>query len=381
CVRLAGKYVHTRPFPFKAINLIQESANRVLLQRLSIPGEVGEIQITPADIVQVVSTKTKIPPEDLMEDSLFNERRFVERLREQIVGQDVAIETVCQRVAGYKMGLLDPNKPWGVFLFVGPTGVGKTELAKNLAKLLFNDEKSLICIDGSEYKESHTLSNLIGSPLGYEGHDTGGLLTEPLLKNPHQIVLLDEFEKFHEDVRRLFLQVFDRGTLTDRRGKSVDCTHALFIMTSNIGSDKLFELCQHGELNVDEVGQVLKPILVESLSAELCNRFTGVVPFQPLKKEHLPDVVVVQLNRIKERLASQAHINLVWTPELVRHFVEMDVDLSFGMRDFCRHVDSEVVRVLKNAGCLNDRRLQGKVTLTFKDDQFGVKLLKGGSRG
>ena len=249
-------------------------------------------------------------------------------------------------------------------------------MARCLARLLFNDEKSLVCIDGSEYKESHTLSNLIGSPLGYEGHETGGLLTDPLLNNPHQVVLLDEFEKFHEDVRRLFLQVFDRGTLTDRRGKRVDCTQALFIMTSNLGSDKLFEMCQDKELNGDEVGKVLKPILVENLSPELCNRFTAIVPFQPLKKEHLPSLAIVQLNRIRERLASQANIDLDWTPDLVKYFVSLDVDLRFGMRDFCRLVDSEVIKVLKRAGSLNDQRLQGAVTLSIKDNQFAVTLKK-----
>ncbi len=168
-VRLAAKYEHCRPFPVKAINLIQECANNVLLQKMVSGMEIDDITITCDNIVEVVSSKTKVPALDLLEDSVFSQARFKEKLKSRVVGQDHAIDIVSDRVAAYKMGLVDTKKPWGIFLFVGPTGVGKTELAKSLAKFLFNDESKLITINGSEYIEDHTVSNLIGSPKGYEG--------------------------------------------------------------------------------------------------------------------------------------------------------------------------------------------------------------------
>lgn len=376
-VRLAVKYEHSQPFPIKGINLIQECANNIMLRQVFSGMEVDKMVITPKEIAEVVSLKTKVPAVDLMDNSVFNQERFEVRLKGRIVGQNHAIKIVSNKVAIHKMKLADPKKPWGVFLFVGPTGVGKTELAKCLAKLLFEDESNLITINGSEYKEDHTVSNLIGSPKGYEGNESGGLLTEPLLKNPHQVVLLDEFEKAHTDVQRLFLQVFDGGPLIDRRGKRVNCSHALFIMTSNVGSEMLSEAASKGGMSPESVIQSLIPLLKKEFSPELVGRFKrGIVPFQPLTKELMPGVAEVKLRSINERLLIEAEIDLSWTPELIQHFVNTDVDLGFGMREFCNMIDDTVINIIKDAIIQSEQRITGKLELTYQSDkeQFFLRL-------
>jgi DNA polymerase III delta prime subunit len=378
-VRLAAKYEHSRPFPVKATNLIQECANRVLLEKQSSGMQVDKITIAAEDIAQAVSFKTKVPAIDLMEGSVFNQDRFIARLKSRVVGQDHAIDIVSDKVAVYKMGLADTKKPWGVFLFVGPTGVGKTELARALAKFLFSDESRLITINGSEYIEDHTVSNLIGSPKGYEGNESGGLLTEPLKKNPHQVVLLDEFEKAHPNVQKLFLQVFDGAPLIDRKGDEINCSQAIFIMTSNVGSQMLSEAAERGPISPEEMIQTLTPLLKQEFSPELVGRFKrGIVPFLPLDRKNMPEVARVKLAAIKDRLQKGANIDFVWTSELEGYFAGADVDLGLGMRDFCNMIDETVTNQIKDAIRQSSRRITGKLVLTYlkSKGQFMIRLPK-----
>lgn len=370
-VRLAGKYRHTTPFPSCAINLIQECANACLIhQKVE-----GKLTITPKEIAEFVSQKTKVPAADLLDDSIFNQERFIEKLKNRVVGQDYALGLVSDRVAVYKMKLADTTKPWGVFLFVGPTGVGKTELAKSLAKYLFEEEANLITINGSEYIEDHSISNLIGSPKGYEGNESGGLLTEALKKNPHQVVLLDEFEKAHRNVQRLFLQVFDSGFLVDRKGERVECSQALFIMTSNVGSELLFDEASKGELGLKDVIASLIPLLKEAFSPELVGRFErGIVPFRTLTRDLMPAVAAVKLSSIKERLLREAEIDLSWTPSLIRHFSDAKVDVRFGMRVFCNMIDETVVSLIKDAMIQSKKRITGKLELTYDKGESQFKM-------
>ncbi len=246
-VRLAAKYERACSFPNKALNLIYESAIGVLLKRIAAQASQNNIVVTPDDIAEVMSSRTGIEAEDLKDNVVFNEKRLIARLKERIIGQDHAIEVVSQAVACWKMGFSDDEKPCGVFLFIGSTGVGKTELSKLLAKYLYQDNNAFIRLDGSEYKEEMSFTKLIGAPPGYEGHDAGGQLTEALKKNRNRVVLVDEFEKMHDNARKIFLQVFDAGRLTDSRGFTVDCTETLFIMTTNLGSETLYEACSERE--------------------------------------------------------------------------------------------------------------------------------------
>ena len=369
-VKLADKYEHLHPFPRKGINLVQQCANRALFRN----GDSAEkIVITPEVVAQFMSGQTGIDAEDLLDESLFDKERFVLRIQKEIVGQDHALNVICQRVASYKQGLLPSNKPWGVFLLIGPTGVGKTSLAKMMAKQLFRDENAMLRLDGSEFRESHTTSRLIGAPPGYEGHEAGGQFTEALKKNPHRVVLFDEVEKAHEEVRMLFLQVFRDGILTDRRGFTVDCTKAIFILTSNLGSEELFEVCAKKELDPAEVKQKLMPVLTKGLKPEFCNRCTDIIPFAPLKQEHIPGVVNVQLDRIKTRLAKQTKINLLWTDALVKHFQSQKFDPRFGMSRFCETIDETITNYLQLTSSHIKKPLQGNITLDAKDGNITVR--------
>jgi len=309
-----------------------------------------------------MSKKIGIPANDLNENLIFNELECRNKLKEAIVGQDYAINIMVDRIAKWKMNLLDPNKAWGAFLFVGPTGVGKTELAGEIARQLFHNNESLIILDGSEYKESHTTSCLIGAPSGYEGHESGGKLTTPLLQNPYRVVLFDEFEKAHDDVRKLFLQAFDRGCITDRRGKVADCTKALFLMTSNLGSEKQF-FAVNTEIGHVELIESLKPILIKKLSPELYGRFTEVVPFMPLTKKDRPRLAEVQLKKIKAYQQQQNTFDLSWTSETIKILAMTEADLRLGGRNFCKKVAARIESALKKLIVANGAPLKGVVTI------------------
>lgn len=372
-VKLAGKYIRAIPFPNKAMNLIHESSIRVLMDRMAHGAATEQIVITPQNVADTISVKIGISPEDLMDNVVFNEGRFVARLKKHLVGQDHAIDLVSDTVARWKMNLTDPRKPWGIFLFIGPTGVGKTELAKLLAKYLYQDENAFFRIDGSEYKEKHSLARLIGAPPGYEGHEAGGQLTEALARNRHMVVLFDESDKAHVDTLKVFLQVFDAGRLTDARGRTVDCTQTLFIMTSNLGAKELFELCgKEEDTDWKKVTETIKPILVKNYTPELINRFEAIVPFQGLKKEHIPGVIEVQLARMAERLQNNAKIALHWSGTVVDHFIGRDFDAGFGMRGVARDLDKAVQQAIKNESKKQERILHGAVVISFENNEIVV---------
>ncbi len=359
-VKLSAKHLTAMPLPIRATNAIYQCSSRIIIEN-ALQGH--NKKMTVKEVAIFFSHKTGIPEEDLLDDSIFNEKRFAAKLMENIVGQDYAIRELASHAASFKLGILNPKKPWGVFLFVGPTGVGKTELAKQLAKNLFKTNSEMITLDGSEYKESHSASNLIGAPRGYEGHDLGGMLTAPLLENPHRIVLFDEFEKAHDEVRKIFLQVFDQGVLTDRRGKKVDCSQALFLLTSNLGSSDLFNQRDLKKLEHERLIEALKPILVEHLSAEMCGRFTKIIPFMPIGREHLSELAVVELKRIRENLSLQTSIDLHWTESLIQYLSDIDVDLRFGGRLYCHSVYNLITNAIKQKINLSGHHLKGKTTL------------------
>ncbi|MFQ5729921.1 MAG: AAA family ATPase, partial [Waddliaceae bacterium] len=249
-----------------------------------------------------------------------------------------------------RSGLSDPQRPMGVFLFLGPTGVGKTELAKALAEQLFNQEEAIIRLDMSEYMEKHTVAKLIGSPPGYVGYEEGGQLTEALRRRPYAVVLLDEIEKAHHDVINILLQIFDDGRLTDSKGRTVNCKNALFIMTSNLGSELLLEKVKQspGSLTKENILTLLDPVIRMHFRPEFINRLDEVLPFLPLKKEDMRLIVDIQLKQLTGRMQHK-EVSLEWTDEVVNYLAEKGYDPAFGARPLKRLMQHEVVNKLSIA--------------------------------
>jgi ATP-dependent Clp protease ATP-binding subunit ClpB len=254
------------------------------------------------------------------------------------VGQDEALSAVAKAVRRSRAGLSDPRRPLGTFLFVGPTGVGKTELAKALAEFLFDDEKMLIRIDMSEYMEKHSVSRLIGAPPGYVGYDEGGQLTEAVRRRPYSVVLFDEIEKAHPDVFSVFLQIMDDGRLTDSQGRLVDFKNTVLIMTSNIGSSRLADQLTETE---SELKKLLTQDLKDHFRPEFLNRIDAIVPFHRLSMKEITRIVEIQLGDLRKRL-QERKISLELSAEALNYLADSGFDPIYGARPLKRLIQSEV---------------------------------------
>jgi ATP-dependent Clp protease ATP-binding subunit ClpB len=305
-------------------------------------------------IAQIVSKWTGIPVQKMLEGEAEKLMNLEKILNESVVGQPFAIQAVSEAIRRSRAGLSDPNRPMGVFLFVGPTGVGKTELAKALARQLFNQEDAMIRLDMSEYMEKHTVSKLIGSPPGYVGYEEGGQLTEAIRRRPYSVVLLDEIEKANPDVFNILLQIFDDGRLTDSKGRTVNCKNALFIMTSNLGSAELLDLLRSKIGTKEEILQTIEPILQRHFRPEFLNRLDDILPFLPLQEKDMEAIATIQLSQVKKRLADR-QIDLKWAKQVLAHIAEKGYDPLFGARPLKRLIQNEVVNLLSSA------ILQGKI--------------------
>src|SRR5262249_3945744 len=284
-------------------NLEEERAKLEALQKnlKMLKEEVDE-----EDVAEVVAKWTGIPVTKLMEAEMKKLLHMEDRLRERVVGQEEAVRAVSDAVPRARAGLQDPNRPIGSFLFLGPTGVGKTELARALAEFLFDDDRAMVRIDMSEYMEKHTVARLIGAPPGYVGYEEGGALTEAVRRRPYCVVLLDEVEKAHPDVFHVLLQVLDDGRLTDGQGRTVDFKDAVIGMTSNFGSGRIQEMAGAGAEDWEIEAAVRNMLRVEGfLRPELLNRIDEVVIFHQLKKEEIGRIVEIQLGRLRQRLAER----------------------------------------------------------------------------
>ncbi len=300
--------------------------------------EVGE-----EDIARIVSRWTGVPVARMLEGERVKLLKMENRLAQRVVGQDEALSAVARAVRRARAGLGDPHRPIGSFLFLGPTGVGKTELAKALAEFLFDDESAMVRLDMSEYMEKHAVARLVGAPPGYVGYEEGGQLTEAVRRKPYSVVLLDEIEKAHPEAFNILLQVMDDGRLTDGRGRTVNFKNTVLIMTSNIGSQVLT-----GEEDADRQRQTLETLLRQRFRPEFLNRLDQTIHFHHLAREHMGGIVDIQLQRLAERLTAQ-NITLTLTPEARDHLAEIGYDAEYGARPLKRVLQRLVLDRLATA--------------------------------
>jgi ATP-dependent Clp protease ATP-binding subunit ClpB len=291
-------------------------------------------EVSAEDIAQVIAKWTGIPVARLLEGEVEKLLKMEERLHARVVGQDEAVRIVSNAVRRARAGLQDPNRPIGSFAFLGPTGVGKTELARALAQFLFDDDGAMIRIDMSEYQEKHTVSRLIGAPPGYVGYEEGGQLTEAVRRKPYSVVLFDEIEKAHADVFNTLLQLLDDGRLTDGHGRTVDFRNTVVIMTSNIGS----ELWGSGE-NISR--ETALNVMRQRFRPEFLNRIDEVVIFHSLTMEHLKRIVEIQLNRVR-RLLAERRLTLDVSDAAKAHLANEGWDPTYGARPLKRAIQREL---------------------------------------
>lgn len=298
-------------------------------------------EVTEEDIAQIVSSWTGIPISKMMTSEKQKYVQLESVLHERVIGQDKAVQVISDAIRRNKSGLSDPNRPLGSFLFIGPTGVGKTELAKTLADFLFNDEKALTRIDMSEYMEKHSISRLIGAPPGYVGYDEGGQLTESVRRRPYSVILFDEVEKAHKDVFNVLLQVLDDGRLTDGQGRVVDFKNTIIIMTSNLGSEYILDTQEDNDTEKNELQKKIDTLLKATFRPEFLNRIDEIITFDKLTKNYITQIVRKQLKRVEQRL-SDKHINIEFDESAIMFLGEKGYDPSFGARPVKRAVQTYV---------------------------------------
>jgi ATP-dependent Clp protease ATP-binding subunit ClpB len=284
-------------------------------------------EVDEEDVAEIVSKWTGVPVSRLMEGEMAKLVRMEEVLHDRVIGQDEAVSAVANAIRRSRAGLSDPHRPIGTFLFLGPTGVGKTELARTLADFLFDDERAMVRIDMSEYMEKHSVSRLVGAPPGYVGYDEGGQLTETVRRRPYAVVLLDEVEKAHPDVFNILLQVFDDGRLTDGQGRTVDFTNTVMIMTSNLGS------------GADEA--TVMNAVHDHFKPEFLNRIDEIVFFHRLDEAHIARIVELQVEQLRSRLADRG-LGLEITPAALDHVATVGYDPEYGARPLKRVLQREV---------------------------------------
>jgi len=299
-------------------------------------------QVTADDIAMVVSRWTGVPLTRLLKSETDKLIHLEDELAKRVVGQNDAISAVAKAVRRSRSGIAQENHPIATFLFLGPTGVGKTETAKALASQLFNDERALIRLDMSEYAEQHTVARLIGAPPGYVGFDEGGQLTEAVRRKPYAVILLDEIEKAHPQIFNVFLQVFDDGRLTDGKGRTVDFRNAVIIMTSNLGSDIIQEYGSKEKSNGKNIQSEILQLLRESFKPEFLNRIDQIILFEQLSKENMREIVDIQLQQLQVRLKDQ-NVTLNITNEAKKYLAEKGYDPVFGARPLVRIIQNEVL--------------------------------------
>ncbi|MBE6139549.1 MAG: AAA family ATPase [Firmicutes bacterium] len=327
--------------------------------------EILSDSVDDESIANIISKWTNIPVSKLVggeKEKLIN---LKENLAKRVKGQDKALELVSEAIKRARAGIKDPNRPIGSFIFLGPTGVGKTEVARTLAKELFDDEKHIVRIDMSEYMEAHSVSRLVGAPPGYVGYDEGGQLTEAVRRNPYSIVLFDEIEKAHKDVFNILLQILDDGRITDSQGRTVDFKNTIIIMTSNLGSEYILE-------NIDNSEKLVMEELRHTFKPEFINRIDEIIVFNPLSKNVLYDILDNIIKNIEDRL-SNMHINIKLTDETKKYIIDNSYDEKYGARPMKRFISKNIESLLANNIIEDSISFGENILIDIENNKFIIK--------
>ena len=331
-------------------------------------------EVTEEEINRIVARWTGIPVAKLKEGEREKILRLPDDLHKRVVGQDEAVTKVSEAILRSRAGISDPNRPIGSFLFLGPTGVGKTELAKSLAENLFDDEKNIVRIDMSEYMEKFSVSRLIGAPPGYVGYEEGGTLTEAVRRKPYSIVLFDEIEKAHPDVFNILLQILDDGRVTDSQGRTVDFKNTIIILTSNLGSEYIMDGIENGEISRKAREQVSE-LLKRSFRPEFLNRLDEIIIFKPLTRENIDKIVEILLGRLEKRLAEE-NLTLEVTPRAVGYISDNGYDPAFGARPLKRFIQSHAETLLAKFIVKENPEAGTKIILDCADGELTLRAEK-----
>lgn len=364
----AGDYGRVAELRYGKIAEVQKKIDELTRRQAEIKDPIVTEAVTPQDIAEVVAKWTGIPVQKMLESEKEKLLRIESELHKRVVGQDQAIQAVADAVRRSRAGLSNEKRPIGSFLFMGTTGVGKTELAKALAEFLFNDENMITRIDMSEYQERHTVSRLVGAPPGYVGYDEGGQLTETVRRKPYSVILLDEIEKAHPDVFNVLLQVLDDGRLTDNKGRTVDFKNTILIMTSNVGSDiiqgymdrlpavgkpgvdpaeEMRAIATRREL-LDECKNKVMDVLKTTVRPEFLNRIDEIIMFDPLTQNDIREILHIQMRQLQNRLADEG-VTIEFTKAFEDHMVTTGYDPAYGARPIKRLMQRELVNQLAKA--------------------------------
>lgn len=369
-----AEYDRVAELRYKQIPEVQKEIQAAEKRLNEKPNRLLQEEVDENLIAHIVSKWTGVPVSRMVEGEAEKLLRLESEIEKRVVGQQLAVQSVCEAIRRSRSGLGDPHRPIGAFLFLGPTGVGKTELAKSLAEQLFDQEDALIRLDMSEYMEKHSVAKLIGAPPGYVGYDEGGQLTEQLRRRPYAVVLLDEIEKAHPDVFNMLLQIFDDGRLTDSKGRVVNCKNAIFIMTSNLGSDKLLEQLERNraDFSKEAILALLDPIIKAHFRPEFINRLDEILPFLPLRPEDMHRIVTIQLHHVVNRL-QERHVTLEWDKGVIDLLASQGYDAYFGARPLKRLIQHKVVNMLAKAILDGTIKHGDHVKLISKGDEVTFK--------
>ena len=336
--------------------------------------EQEQMLVTEEDVADVVSVWTKIPVSKITQTESQRLLKLEEILHKRVVGQNEAVETVAKAIRRGRVGLKDPKRPIGSFLFLGPTGVGKTELSKALAEAMFGNENAIIRVDMSEYMEKHSVSKMIGSPPGYVGFEEGGQLSEQVRKNPYSVILFDEIEKAHPDVFTVLLQVLDDGRITDSQGRTVDFKNTIIIMTSNAGAQRIVDPKKLGFSNVENAESEHKDMknnvmeeIKRMFKPEFLNRIDDIIVFRALSKEDVKGIAALMLKELKNRLAKQMDITLTYGDTVKNFIFEKGYDKKYGARPLKRAIQNNIEDSLAEEILSGKIQASDKVSMTVVD--------------